>query len=240
MAPGPIGPGASPRLGVVATVDRHPRSALSFGDGELSGPPATVSTLREGIEGHRAFERVMDRNEPRDATPTVAAGDYTFADMYDVHVRDVYRYVYRRCRDRAMAEDITQDTFMRAILATDDPTSISIGWLITVARNRLVDVLRRKTRYEGKLRLVGTSGEDELDVELTERLRVQAALSELSVDQRLVLTLHYIDGFTVPALAEHLGRSLKSVEGLVTRARRALRAELDEDVDAAGTGGGRD
>ena len=49
--------------------------------------------------------------------------------------------------------------------------------------------------------------------------------------KRLVLTLHYVDGYSVPALAEHLGRSVKSVEGLVTRARRALRAELDEGGD---------
>ena len=42
---------------------------------------------------------------------------------------------------------------------------------------------------------------------------------------------HYIDGFTVPALAERLGRSVKSVEGLVTRARRELRVRLDDGAD---------
>ena len=105
-----------------------------------------------------------------------------------------------------------------------------IGWLLTVARNRLVDVLRRKASYEGKLRLVVGGASDEADAELVERLRVEGALSELSVDHRLVLTLHYIDGLTVPALAEHLGRSVKSIEGLITRARRELRAQLGDDA----------
>ena len=59
---------------------------------------------------------------------------------------------------------------------------------------------------------------------------MEGALSELSVDHRLVLTLHYIDGLTVPALAEHLGRSVKSIEGLITRARRELRAQLGDDA----------
>lgn len=180
----------------------------------------------------------VDPSSPQDAANAAAAGSVSFADMYDAHVEDVYRFVYRRCRDHSLSEDVTQDTFMRAIRSTDDPNSISIGWLITVARNRLVDVLRRQTRYDGKLRLVGAADADSHEVSLAERLRVEAALNELSVDYRLVLTLHYIDGLTVPALAERLGRSVKSIEGLVTRARRELRAKLDEGDDAEETGGG--
>ena len=64
-----------------------------------------------------------------------------------------------------------------------------------------------------------------------EKLRMNEALDQLSIDQRLVLTLHYVDGLTVAALAEELGRSAKAVESLVTRARRNLRREL-EDTDA--------
>lgn len=127
---------------------------------------------------------------------------------------------------------------MAAIRSTDDPSSISVGWLLTVARNRLFDVLRRQARFEGKLRLVGGAETDGHDAELAERLRVEGALNELSVDYRLVLTLHYIDGLTVPALAEHLDRSQKSVEGLVTRARRELRSKLDEGAAGAKSGGG--
>ena len=45
-----------------------------------------------------------------------------------------------------------------------------------------------------------------------------------------MLTLHYLDGYTVPALAEQLDRTVKSVEGLITRARRDLRAALEESA----------
>ncbi len=74
-------------------------------------------------------------------------------------------------------------------------------------------------------------------VDLLERLRIEAALDELSVDHRLVLTLRYIDDLPVSELADHLGRSAKSVEGLITRARRELRAKLDEGMGAMETGG---
>ena len=179
----------------------------------------------------------MGAHESTDATRVLATTATSFADVYDAHVDEVYRFVHRRCRDHALAEDITQETFMAAIRSTDDASSVSVGWLLTVARNRLFDVLRRDARHDRKLRLVGVRETDGHDAELAERLRVEGALNELSVDHRVVLTLHYIDGLTVPALAEHLDRSVKSVEGLVTRARRELRARLDDGADATRTGG---
>jgi RNA polymerase sigma-70 factor (ECF subfamily) len=160
--------------------------------------------------------------------------------MYDVHVEEVYRFVHRRCQDHSLAEDITQETFVQAIRSADDPSSISIGWLLTVAKNRLIDVLRRQAQHEGKLRLVGAGTEHFTTVEPAERLRVVKALNTLRLDHRLVLTLHYIDGLSVPAMAEHLDRSVKSVEGLVTRARRELRAVLDEGDSVSEAGGGHD
>lgn len=148
--------------------------------------------------------------------------------MYDRHVETVYRYVHRRCRDHGLAEDITQETFMQAIRSTDDPSSLSIGWLQTVARNRLFDVLRRETRHEAKLRLIGAGAAATEERDIAERLRVERALDVLPVHYRLVLTLHYINGLTVPAMAEELDRTVKSVEGLLTRARRDLAALLDD------------
>lgn len=160
----------------------------------------------------------------------VGTAPLSFAQVYDAHVETVYRYVHRRCQDHSLAEDVTQDTFMTAIRSTTDPATITIAWLITVARNRLFDVLRRQTKYEEKLQLVAnnTSRIDEIDI--AERLRVEAALGVLPVHYRLVLTLHYINGMTVRSIADELDQSLKSIEGLVTRARRELVAILDEEA----------
>ena len=151
----------------------------------------------------------------------------SFVELYDEHVDELYRFVQRRCRDHGLAEDITQDTFMTA-LRNHDVNEISIGWLKRSARNRLVDVLRRQSKYASKLRLVGHRNEDVVETDVAERLRVEGALDQLSIEHRLVLTLHYIDGSTVGAIASDLDRSLKSVEGLITRARRQLRSQLEE------------
>ena len=174
---------------------------------------------------------MMGQQEPKNTTSDSAPWGPEFDELYDRHVHEVYRFVHQRCRDHTLTEDITQETFIAALNSVDGPSSVSAGWLITVARNRLVDVLRRHDRHERKLRLVSAAGVQFDEVDPTERLRIESALEELSVDHRLVLTLHYIDGFTVPALAERLGRSVKSVEGLVTRARRELRVRLDDGTD---------
>ena len=151
-----------------------------------------------------------------------------FAALYERHAVEVYRYVHRRCRDQALAEDVTQDAFLAAIRTVEDPEAISVGWLIQVARNRLVDILRRQARYEGKLVLAG-AGQEPADepAAVVGRMRMTAALDELVVEHRIVLMLHYVDGLTVPALAEEIGRTPKAAEALLTRARRALRRELE-------------
>lgn len=152
-----------------------------------------------------------------------------FSALFDAHVDEVYRYVHRRCRDHALAEDVTQDVFLSAVRSVSDPSTIDVGWLVRSARNRLVDVLRRQAVGAQKLRLIeGALAETPvlLDGRVVERIEIERALAQLSVDHRLVLALHYLDGYTVPALARELGRSVKSIEGLVSRATRQLREHL--------------
>ena len=167
--------------------------------------------------------------------PSQRARAESIAKLYDEHVHEVYGFIYRRCQDEALTEDITQETFLSVVHGKVDPNSVTVGWLLTVARNRLLDVLRREAVYEDKLQLIiGGGATSSHMVDVAERLRVENALAQLSLDHRLVLTLHYVDGYSVPALADRLGRSPKSIEGLVTRARRALRRELGEDRDCPG------
>ncbi|MFV2039209.1 MAG: RNA polymerase sigma factor [Acidimicrobiales bacterium] len=152
-----------------------------------------------------------------------------FTALYDEHVTEVYRFVHRLCCDRDTAEDVTQDAFLTAVRTVHDPADVSVGWLIRVARNRLLDVVRRQARYADKLRMVGRgTGEADQGIEVAERLRMQEALEHLHIDHRVVLTLHYVDGLTIVSLAEKLGRTPKAIEALVTRARRNLRRELEK------------
>lgn len=146
--------------------------------------------------------------------------------LFHRHVGEVYLYVHRRCRDHALAEDVVQDVFMTVARRIDDPSTIGVGWLKRAASNRMIDLLRRRTNYERKLRLLNASTRNTSDETVGESA-VELALDSLSQLHRTVLTLHYLDGLRVADLAVRLDRTPKAVEGLLTRARAALRMAME-------------
>lgn len=148
--------------------------------------------------------------------------------LYDAHGRDVYRYVHRLCLDHAVAEDVTQDVFIAALRASTE--TVSVPWLMRSARNRMIDIVRRETNYRDKVRVLRREIAEEVGSAevVVEQLRLRAALDRLRTEHRIVLMLHYVDGASLSELAEALGRSYKGVEGLMSRARAALRTELED------------
>ena len=143
--------------------------------------------------------------------------------VYDRALPEVYGYLLVRCGQRALAEDLTAETFLAAVHAGDVP--ISVGWLIGTARHKLVDHWRRLEREERGLRLLDggrPDTEDPWDAEL-DALRARQVLGELGPHHRAALTLRYLDGLSVPEVADHLGRTLHATEALLVRARAAFR-----------------
>jgi RNA polymerase sigma-70 factor (ECF subfamily) len=154
--------------------------------------------------------------------------------IYPVALPQVYGYLLVRCGSVAVAEDLTAETFMAAVAAVRRRRvqEVSVAWLVSVARNKLVDHWRRVAREQRGLSAVEREQdavddpwEDVLDIEAA-----HAALSRLSVPHRLALTLRYLDGLAVPEVAEHLGRSIHATETLLVRARAALRRVYEEDA----------
>jgi RNA polymerase sigma-70 factor (ECF subfamily) len=146
--------------------------------------------------------------------------------LYDRALPAVYGYLLARCGQRALAEDLTAETFLAAVRAGADgngPTTVA--WLIGTARHKLVDHWRRREREERSLRLLDggtTDAEDPWDAEL-DALRAQGVLDGLSAAHRAALTLRYLDDLPVPQVAALLGRTVHATEALLVRARTAFR-----------------
>lgn len=152
-----------------------------------------------------------------------------FVAFYRANVTTVYRYLHRRCRDTALAEDLTQEVFTELIDSGRPVEEFGTGWLITTAQHRLIDTARRQERYRAKLQLLrGGLDDTNPQRDTVDGLVLAEALERLGVDQRLVLSLHHLDGLPVADLAARLGRTPKSVEGLLRRARRNLHRELEQ------------
>jgi RNA polymerase sigma-70 factor (ECF subfamily) len=153
--------------------------------------------------------------------------------LYDRALPQVYGYLATRVNDPAIAEDLTGETFLAAVRSVREHKvpDLTIAWLMTVARNKLVDHWRRLAREERSLTLAadpdGDVADDGMDARF-DRMRTREVLSELGAHHRAALTLRYLDGLSVPEVADHLDRTVHATEALLVRARHAFRARYDE------------
>ena len=153
--------------------------------------------------------------------------------LYDRALPQVFGYLRRRVGDAAVAEDLTAETFLAAVAAVKERrvADLTIAWLIRVARNKLVDHWRRVAREERGLRLASEEDDASADDAAIhfDRMRAHEVLAELGAHHRAALTLRYVDGLSVPEVADHLGRTVHATEALLVRARRAFRARYDQE-----------
>lgn len=155
--------------------------------------------------------------------------------VVDAEVGNVFAFVFRRCGDRAVAEDLASDVVLRAVRETKRTGAVvTPAWLMTVARNRLVDHWRSAAREERRLRLAWSDRDpDEWtdDGSPMEPEAVNEVMRRMRPDHQAVLSLRYLDGLSVPEVAEALDRSVHATESLLVRARRAFRTSYTEHTD---------
>lgn len=155
------------------------------------------------------------------------AAAQAFLSLYEQALPEVYGYLVRRCGDPSVAEDLTSETFMAAVRAMKqgDVVTVGVPWLIGVARHKLADHWRARTRQDrlqGALEDEHIEEEDPWDVTI-DRLRATDVLCALGDHHRSALTLRYVDGLPVPEVADLLGRTVHATEALLVRARNAFR-----------------
>lgn len=148
-------------------------------------------------------------------------------ELYDDALPQVYGYLRHRCGSDALAEDLTSETFLAAVKAVQWGTvaELTTAWLVTVARNKLVDHWRGEARRQRLLELVHDEPvvEDPWDAVLDTRLAAET-LAALGPHHRSALVLRYLDGLAVPDVARVLDRTVHATEALLVRARSAFRS----------------
>ena len=150
-------------------------------------------------------------------------------ELYDAALPQVYGYLLARCGRPAVAEDLTAETFLAAVAACrrEPPPTPSTGWLVGIARHKLVDHWRaaeRETR--GLLAVAGDDLSDPWEAHL-DALLAQEVLAEQTGLHRAVLTLRYLDGLPVGEVAHVLGRTRRATDALLGRARAAFRRSYE-------------
>ncbi|TFV58100.1 sigma-70 family RNA polymerase sigma factor [Mycobacterium sp. PS03-16] len=159
--------------------------------------------------------------------------------LYDEHAAALWRYALRLTGDRARAEDVVQETLLRAwrhqptVAPNPGVTGHSArAWLFTVARNLIIDEqrsarARRETGTADVEAVADRAGPDEVDSAL-DRLLVGSALGQLSDDHRAVIGRAYYQGLTTQQIAGELQIPEGTVKSRLHYAVRALRLNLQE------------
>ena len=167
-------------------------------------------------------------------------------EFYNIYRSRLYTLVFEQVdRDHAVAEDLVQETFLAALSSLDKFRGDSqlYTWLRSIAFHKLNDFYRCKLREPkpkesppdfDAMKQLEQTGNDEpapLTVLESEEIRqsVHQALGDLPQDYQEVLILKYLEEMPVLEISQVMGRSPKSVEGLLSRARKAMRANLEEN-----------
>ncbi len=167
----------------------------------------------------------------------VAAGDAgAWRDLMDAHLGAVTGYAWHMLGDRAEAEDVAQETFIRFMKKAPGwrPGAARLRtWLLRVAINLCLDRLRaRRPRAELNVEFDAAleaepDGVARIDGGIDHRRVVRRALRELPERQTSAIALVHYLGLTNAEAAETMAISVDALESLLARARRALRRKLE-------------
>jgi RNA polymerase sigma-70 factor (ECF subfamily) len=162
------------------------------------------------------------------ATPGKAA----FEQVVRAYANDLFRYLYWLCRDRALAEDLVQETFSRAWSAWEgqrDEKAVK-AWLFTIARNehaRLYERKRPEVDEEAELDSLAAAPRDP-----GLALDLRKAFGRLPESLRDALLLQVLAGLSCADIAAAQGATEEAVNMRLSRARKALRTLLDETPES--------
>ena len=195
---------------------------------------------------------VAELSAPADPVPATAAdgtdvwalvgraqeGDAeAFGELYDHYVTMVFRYVYPRVGDRTTAEDVTSETFVRALRRIDSLSfqGRDVGaWLVTIARNLLLDHVK-SSRYRLEVATADMRDADRAtdgpEDEVVQRLTNQQLLDcvqQLGSEQQECIVLRFLHGFSVSETARIMGKRDGAIKALQHRAVRRLAVLLPE------------
>jgi RNA polymerase sigma-70 factor (ECF subfamily) len=160
--------------------------------------------------------------------------------------RPIFSLLYRMVRDRELAEDLSQETFVKALNAIESyrPEYKFSSWLFKIANNAAIDHLRRREldtlslegsphavtpdAVEATALQIGDRGETPLDIVEAKELggEIERAIAQLRPEYRACILLRHVDGRAYEEIAQMLDLPLGTVKTYIHRARNELRRLL--------------
>ena len=187
----------------------------------------------------RILRRITVNNDSELIQHTLDGNQTAFTKLVEKYHKGIHALVWRKIGDFHIAEEITQDTFLRAYkrLRTLKDHNLFPGWIYVIASHLCTEWHRKKHLPIQSLENTDISEIDQVshtrymidkrDTETTETLReiVEKLLKKLPESERTVMTLHYLGEMTCESISKMLGVSLNTVKSRLNRARNRLKKE---------------
>lgn len=165
-----------------------------------------------------------------------------FSELVKIYLKPVFNFIYQFTNDRSIAEDLTQDTFLKAwkSLKRFDQNRKFKTWIFAIAKNTAFDWLKKKKEIpfskfldeEGNSRLEEIVDEELLADEILKKSdsakRLDEKLREIPEYYRLILLLHYKEDFSLREIAEILDEPYNTVKSRHQRALKRLKQRFFE------------
>lgn len=154
--------------------------------------------------------------------------DDIFIKIYSEYMPYVYRYIYGLTFNHQISEDLTQDTFIKALCVLQSPNERIKSWLLTVAHNLYVDYVKKNKRLE----LRENNRFDKIEVQdFTEAIiknesskAAMKLIEQLPINQRQAVLLCLVNELSYQETSNIMELSISAVTNLIYRARKTLRA----------------
>lgn len=166
---------------------------------------------------------------------TLAGDRVAFGELITRYQTQVYHFSRRLLGCGEVAQDLTQDVFIKAFLALETwrPDAAFAAWLLRIARNACFDLLRAQQRQpsvsldEHMEQLIASTPSAEEQAIQTQRLeQLDQALLNISLEHREIVILRDIEGFSYQEIAEFLEINAGTVRSRLSRARAALMQQI--------------
>jgi RNA polymerase sigma-70 factor, ECF subfamily len=225
------------RAAVLAVLGRRPQPAgvpawMLLSEVEVRGGPSSGGRYDDSDRAASSEESGAERTRLIALVELARGGDSeAFGQLYDHYNASVYRFVLYRTRSQTLAEDLTSETFLRALRGMSGfrwQGKDFGAWLMTIARNLCTDHFKAgRTRLELPTEDMGahddaTEGpENAVLAGLTNEVLLDC-LRQLSDEQRDCLIMRFLQGLTIAETAQVLGRTEGAVKQLQLRGVRNL------------------
>ncbi len=187
---------------------------------------------------HRDVASITEYNEAELLAGAMNFDEKALGEIYDRYEVKIYTYIYRRTGQQALAEDLTAQVFLKMLEAIRKRKawhSSFSGWLYRIAHNIVVDYYRRRDRQQqvsiDDFPILTSSNDNpvrfaelRLDAE-----RLRSAIRRLTADQAEVVSLRFLEGYSIAEVARMMGKTDGAIKALQYRAVAMLRQFLEDE-----------